>query len=701
MKISPNWLREFIDLNVETKQLAQDLTAAGLAVELISGKGDDLVFDIEITTNRVDAMNHYGIARECSAIYDLDLNPIEPKLPAAKGKANFSIELPEPQGCARYTAQIIRGIKIAPSPARITHRLDLVEARPINNGVDASNYTLVEMGHPTHAFDLDTLEGGKIIVRRARAGEKLKTLDGAERNLHPDDLVIADAARPVALAGLMGGFETMITDKTRNVLIESAWFDPVSIRPTARRHGMHTDASHRFERGADWAATTIACRRVAQLILETGGGELEGGLIDAIGRRIQRDPIHLQRAQINRILGFNIAEQDVLRIMRRLGFDATPGRASIAANPSSAPVGVGGSRAAIAEEVADYTVEIPSWRLDVGREIDLIEEVARIYGYNSFPNTLPAFAGAVVETADAEKDAALRSTLLALGFNEAVSLSFISSAEAQQFSTAIPVALENPISEEAALMRTSLLPNMINMLAYNLNRGINDVRLFEAAHVYELVGTNTEERKQIAIGATGRAIVSDVHQPGRSYSFFDLKGEIESLLEIFQHQSVYFEANNAASYYHPYRYARAVLDGSMVARLGQLHPEIAATRKLRQDAYVAEIYLDRLYRHELRQIQYQPLSRYPAVDRDFSFVFHDSVIFKKVRTAVDTLQIAELRSFQPLEIFRGGTVPAGHYSILLRAQFQSLQRTLRDDEVALWSQQIIETLKALGGIQRA
>ena len=701
MKISPRWLREFVDLKVETKQLAEDLSAAGLAVELISGEGDEVVFDLEITTNRVDAMNHYGVARECAAIYDLQLRPIEPKLPSVKGKANFAIELPDPQGCARYTAQIVRGINVQPSPARIVRRLELVEARPINNFVDASNYTLVEMGHPTHAFDLDTLEGGKIIVRRARAGEKLKTLDGVDRILHPNDLVIADALKPIALAGVMGGFDTMITEKTRNVLIESAWFDPASIRLTVRRHGMHTDASHRFERGADWEATTLACRRVAQLILESGGGELDGGLIDVLGRRIQPATVHLRRSEVQRILGQETPEQDVLRILRRLGFDVTPGRASLSANPSSQPVGIGGEPAAIAEEPADYTVAVPSWRLDVEREIDLIEEIARIYGYHRFPNTLPAFAGAVAETAHAQKDAALRSTLLALGYNEAVSLSFISPAEAQQFSTTVPVRLENPISEEAAVMRTSLIPSMLTMLAHNLNRGLNDVRLYEAAKVYELIGTSTEERKQIAIGATGQAVAGDVHQPGRAYSFFDLKGDIEALLSKFQHQSLYFDANNVPVYYHPGRYARAVLDGGMVARLGQLHPDAAAARKLRQEIYLAEIYLDRLYRQDQRQIRYTSISRYPAVDRDFSFLFPNEIPFERIRAAVESLRLGDLRSFWPVEIFRGSAVPTDEYSVLLRARFQSVERTLRDDEVALWASQIIEALQVLGGTQRA
>ena len=243
---------------------------------------------------------------------------------------------------------------------------------------------------------------------------------------------------------------------------------------------------------------------------------------------------------------------------------------------------------------------------------------------------------------------------------------------------------------------------MVNMMAYNLNRGVNDARLFEAGNVYGHVGTVTHERKQIAIGATGHAIAPNVDDPkGRAYSFFDLKGDVETLLAKFQHHSLYFDANDLPEYYHPYRYARAVLDGGMVARLGQLHPEVATARKLRQDVYLAEIYLDRLYRQGLRPVRYEPISRYPAVDRDFSFLFANAITFERIRAAVDALRIAELRSFWPVEIFRGGAVPAGQYSVLLRAEFQSVERTLRDDEVALWATQIIQALKTLGGTQRA
>src|SRR5215470_2477132 len=294
MKLSPNWLREFVDLQVNYHQLADEITLAGVAVEGISGEGENTVFEMEITTNRPDAMNHYGVARECSALYDLPLKPIEPKLPKSEGKADFVISIEDKEGCARYTARIIHGVTIKTSPDAIVKRLASVDQRAINNAADASNYTLWEMGHPTHAFDLDLLEGGKIIVRRARTGETLKTLDGVDRKLDPQDLIIADTKKPVALAGVMGGFDTMITERTKNILIESAWFDPVVVRKTAKRHGMHTDASHRFERGADYGATSLACACVTQRILESGDGTLQGEEIDAIGRKIDQAPVELR-----------------------------------------------------------------------------------------------------------------------------------------------------------------------------------------------------------------------------------------------------------------------------------------------------------------------------------------------------------------------------------------------------------------------
>jgi phenylalanyl-tRNA synthetase beta chain len=678
MKMSPQWLRDFVDLTVDNNRLAEDLTFAGIAVEGISGSGEGTVFEMEITTNRPDAMNHYGVAREAAAIYDLPLKTIEPKLPASAGEAAFRIEIEDTQGCARYTARVIRGVAIKSSPAHIASRLALVDQRAINNAADASNYTLWEMGHPTHAFDLDLLDGGKIIVRRARAGETLKTLDGVDRKLSSDDLIIADAKKPVALAGVMGGFDSMITDKTKNVLIESAWFDPATVRKTAKRHGLHTDASHRFERGADFGATPLACALVAQRILESGGGQLQGDEIDAVARKIDQAPIGLRIAEVRRILGSAMETHEILRILRKLGFEVVP-------EPG---------------DDAEFTVHIPSWRLDVEREIDLIEEIARLHGYNKFPNTLPAFSGAVIEAPNAAKDAKLRSELLALGYNEAVSLSFISHEDAETFSSSAVVELENPLSEEASIMRTSLVPGMLNMVAYNLNRGVDNVRLFEASNIFAAAGDKAKESKQICFAATGSAVAPGVHQPPRPVSFYDIKGDLETLLTAFDRTSLTYDSQTA-DYYHPGRSARALLDGKPVAQFGQLAPEIAAKRKLKQDVFLAELDLELLYKHDLRHIRYEPLPKYPAVERDFSFLFDDSVTFAQIEKAATKERIPELRSFIPVEVFRGGKLPAGKYSILLRATFQSTSRTLRDDEVSALAAQIIKSLEGLGGTLRA
>jgi len=701
VKILPSWLREFVELKVDDRRLAADLTLAGISVESISGAGGDAVFDMEITTNRVDAMNHYGVARECSAIYDLDLRPLTANLDFETGHPNFAIEIAEPRLCGRYTARIVRGTRISPSPPKIAQRLSQNDARPINNAADATNYNLIEMGHPTHAFDLDRLAGGKIIVRLAREGERLKMLDGVERKLSAEDLVIADASKPVALAGVMGGFDSMITESTRNALIESAWFDPVSIRKTARRHGLHTDASHRFERGADWGATPLACARVAGLLLASGGGQLQGGEIDVIGRRLdqERPALTLARREVRRILGAEVPQEDISRILRRLGFEVTAGRAAMVAFPAI-PAGVGGTRAAVAEEAADFSVRVPTWRLDVEREIDLIEEIARLHGYDRFPNTLPAFSGGVRELPEAAKDARLRATTLALGYHEAVSTSFISRQEAQLFSSAPPVALANPLSEEAACMRTSLAPGMLGMLAWNLNRGVENARLFELGAVFALSGKAAEERKVLCLGATGSVQPAGVHQQLRRISFFDIKGDVEAALAGFEPGTVYYDAH-APDYYHPGRCARAVLDGAAVAQFGQVHPQVAATRKLRQEIFLAEIFLDRLYRRALRQPRYQAIPRFPEVERDFSFLFDAGITFERIRSAVQALGIAALRDFNPVEIFRGEGVPTGKYSVLLRATFQSAEGTLRDEEVALWSAQLIHALKALGGSLRS
>ena len=759
MRILPAWLREFVNITADDRQLAEDLTSAGIAVESVQEENGATVYEMDLTTNRVDAMNHYGVAREASAVYDVELKKIEPKLvgrtagpsapatktgsppvgmtpdegraPAASRSATdlFPIVIEDAQGCARYTARVLRNVKIGPSPKHIATRLELLGSRSINNAADATNYALNELGHPTHVFDLDLLEGGTIIVRRARAGEILKTLDGVDRKLTTDDLVIADAEKPVALAGVMGGFDSMITERTKNVLIESAWFDPATVRAMAKRHGMHTDASHRFERGADWGITPLACDRVAELILQSASGELHAGQIDAIGRELKRAPIALHRSEVKRNLGIDISQDEIERILRRLGFGVAAADFSAAGGEKAGPSTPLRSarddnsyKAAAAparddksyKEVAtlaradnghnggwiDFAVQIPTWRLDIDREIDLLEELARIYGYNRFPNTLPPFVGAVVALPDEAKNAKARETMLALGYDESISITFIPEQDAKIFGGGEPLALANPLSDEAGYMRTSLLPGLLNMVSYNLNRGTSNVRLFEAGQIFEKVGDRHDERRHLGFVATGEAFAKSVHSAAQPYTFFHMKGDIEELLSAFQHQSLYFDAQTP-EYFHPGRSARVVMDGETVARFGQLHPELAAARKLRQEVYVAEIMLDRLYRHGLREPRYQRISKFPAVGRDFSFSFSDAVTFEGITSAIAELRLSELRNFVPAEIYRGEKVGAGKYSVLLHAEFQSNERTLRDDEVAKWSAQIIAKLEALGGVLRA
>jgi phenylalanyl-tRNA synthetase beta chain len=711
MKISSQWLRDFVDLTVDNARLAHDLTNVGAAVEGISGEGENTVFEMEITTNRPDEMNHYGLAREAAAIYDLPLKPIRPKLPlpdkasamverggtatavssysgsaatgvrtssASSPDAAFPIEIEEPELCPRFTARMIRNVRITSSPSQVVQRLGLLDQRPINNAVDATNYVLWEIGKPTHVFDLDLLEGGRIIVRHARPGEMLKTLDGLERKLTREDLVVADGRKAVGLAGVMGGFDTMITEKTKNVLIESAWWDPIMVRKMSRRHSIHTDASHRFERGADFESTVLSVNRVAEMMLASGGGTLAGDVVDVIARQMDQALVALHGSEVRRILGNQPGIDEIVSFLKRLGFELTPEKT----------------------DATEFTVQIPSWRLDVEREIDLIEEIARTYGYNKFPNTLPAFAGEIVDHPEAKKQAKVRSSLLALGYNEAVSLTFISKEDAADFSPGQRIQLENPLSEEASIMRTSPIPGMLNMLSYNLNRGVDNVRLFEAGSIYEFSGSNSVETRRASLGATGSALSASVNQPARPYSFYDLKGDVETVLESFEHATLHFDAQ-VPNYYYPGRAARAVMDGDVVAEFGQIHPTVATARKLRQDVFVGELYLDRLFQRDLRSIHYEALPRYPSVQRDFSFIFDDSVIFDRIQNAVIALDIADLRRLEPVEIFRGGSMPKGKYSLLLRAIFQSSARTLRDDEVAAWSSQIIKAVEELGGALRA
>ncbi|HEV2462410.1 MAG TPA: phenylalanine--tRNA ligase subunit beta, partial [Acidobacteriaceae bacterium] len=584
--------------------------------------------------------------------------------------------------CGRFTARVLRGIKVQPSTGIVAERFRLLEQKLISNAVDATNYVLLGMGHPTHAFDLDKIEGA-IIVRRARKGERLKTLDEIERVLDPEDLIVADEKKPLALAGVMGGWDSRITDQTKNVLVEAAWFDPVSVRRSSKRHLLHTDASHRFERGADFNAPPIASALVSQILLESGGHQV-GDFVDVVipeaqNRTAGRPSIPFAVSEARRILGQTEDAEGITvataeKILTGLGCTLQP-------------------RAAEA-----YKVTAPSWRLDLEREIDLIEEVARVYGYNRFQNTLPAFAGSVIELPWAEKESAVRTALLAMGWTEAVSSTFCAASDAALFAPqpSSAVAIGNPLSEEAGMLRPSLLPGMTGMLALNLNRDVEDAALFEMGTVFSGSSEKVEEHPALAIGATGRAFGE------KPTDFYDLKGAVESLLAEFASRSVYFDNILLPAWLHPGRAARAVLDGSTVAWFGQLHPAEAERRKLKQPVYIGEIYLDRLYRQQLRQPSARELSRYQAVRRDFSLLFPDAVSWATVEDSMRGLGIAELRSFMPKEILREAkSVPAGHFSLLLGTVFQSQDRTLRDEELLEWSQKVVTAMESAGGRLRS
>jgi phenylalanyl-tRNA synthetase beta chain len=694
VNILSQWIRSYVPgLTMADRELAEALTLRGIAVEGVYEVGDGSLFEMDITTNRVDAMNHYGIAREAAAIVDLPLAPLDDKLPPPQSRtAPVKVSIEVPELCGRFTARALSDVVLKPSTGVVAERFALLQQKLISNAVDATNYVTLAMGHPTHAFDRDKLEGG-IVVRRARSQEKLRTLDGVERVLDAEDLVIADEKKAIGLAGVMGGWDTMITAETKNVLVEAAWFDPATVRRSGKRHGLHTDASHRFERGADFNAPPVASGLVSQIILQAGGF-VDGEMVDvvvpeALARTARRPPIGLSHVQVRRMLG---ATED--------------GRGVEQETTESVLKALGCSLQKVAE--GDYQVTLPSWRLDLEREIDLIEEIARVYGYNRFANTLPGFSGMVNEVGDARKDTVVRQTLLGLGWNEALSGTFCSATDAVTFAPqpGQAVAMGNPLNEEAGMLRPSLLPGMLTMLAHNLNRNVSDVQLFEKGTVFSGNPERVDERPSLSLGASG-SVWSGPELPAHAVDFYDIKGTVEEILERFASRSFYFDTFAAGvgiipPWLHPGRSARAVADGLTLAWFGQLHPAEAQQRKLRQTVYVGEIYLDRLYRLPLRNPIAPELSRYQPVERDFSFIFPDAVRWQSIAEALQDLRIAELTRFTPREIFRASQAsPPGHYSILIRVTFQALERTLREDELQSYSQAVIAALESLGGRQRA
>ena len=698
MKILSKWLRAYVPgLPSDDAQLAEDLTLRGIAVDgtYNLGEGNGSFFEMDITTNRVDAMNHYGVAREAAAIYGLKLPALDFPLPEARpAAAPYPVRIEAQDACGRFTARVLRGVTIGDSRdwyagAEVSTYFGLLEQKQISNAVDATNLAWLAMGQPTHAFDLDKIEGG-IVVRRARKGERLKTLDGVERTLDPEDLVVADHARPLGLAGVMGGWDTMITPATTNVLVEAAWFDPMAVRRTARRHGLHTDASHRFERGADFNAARVASALVSRILL-ANGGQIEGELVDVRvaafeTRTARRKSIALALSEGHRILGATLDAEGIS-----------------AATVESVLLALGCKLAKQRDDLAAWQVILPSWRLDLEREIDLIEEVARVYGYNRFANTLPTFGEGVRVLPWAESEAAVRRTLLSAGFYEAISSTFCSAADAAMTAPqpGLSVPLGNPLSEEAGVLRPSLVPGMLTMIAGNLHRDVSDVRLFELGTVFSGTTDKVEERPAIAFGAVGSFPDQGALHAARAIEFHDVKGAVEQVLARFQLRALYFdrfpaEAGLTPVWLHPYRSARVVVEGATVGWFGQLHPREAAARKLKDSVLVGELYLDRLYKLSLRKPVAREISRFQPVRRDFSLILDQSIEWEQIDRALAGLRIPELVEWRVREVFRDARLGEREYSLLMGATFQAPDRTLREEELQNFQTQVVEAVGKVG-----
>jgi len=677
VKISLHWLSEFVELPHDRRDLEVRLPMLGLGVASSSAVGVDHVLDLEVTTNRPDCLGHLGVAREVAAAFGRAfVRPVYAVPETGKLVHDaVKIEISDLDGCARYCGRVIENVEVRPSPEWMARRLESIGVRPINNVADATNYVLMELGHPLHAFDLARLRGSRIEVRRARAGEKLQTLDGVERELAKADLVIADAERAVGLAGVMGGADTEITPSTRRVMLESAWFEPVGVRRTAKRHGLHTEASHRFERGMDIEMAREAIDRTAALIAELASGEVLDGVVDVYPQRRIRSTIVLRSSEIRRILGTDIEAPAVTRNLTALGFSVEP------------------------EKDASWRVIPPSFRLDVEREIDLVEEVARLHGYDLLPLRVRAAPPSAERDLRREKELAISATLSALGYREIIVPSMVDPEENARFTDAEPVRLLNPLSQEASAMRSTPIPGMLRALRWNLDRGQTDLRLFESGKIYTSSERTSEglpaEYRVLALGATGARRPAGVHDAPQPLSFFDLKGDLENLFAEFDVGIPPFETSDL-HYHEPGFGAAFSVQGTVLVRFGQLHHQVAREYKLRQPVHLAEVDLDGLLMLKLRTRTFRPIPRFPAVERDLSLLVPAGVSYRQIEKVVRAAKPADLQEFRPVDRFEGGTLPAGCYSLLMRLVFQSPERTLAGEEADTASRSILAALEPLG-----
>lgn len=675
MKFSHAWLAQYVDLRESPAEVGERLTLAGIpcdAVEESPIQGGGAIYDFDIFANRPDCMNHVGLAREYAALTGSPLRLPEAKMPAGgpATQEHATIRIDDPDLCPRYSARCILGVKVGPSPDWLRERLESIGQRSINNVVDATNLVLWELGHPLHPFDLTRVTEHTIVVRRARDGESLTTLDGETRRLTAGMLIIADAHQPVALAGIMGGAASEIRDATRDVLLESAWFDPITTRRTARALGLRTDASHRFERGADPEMTVRALDRAASLIVDVAGGTLTDPPLDVYPRPRTSRTVTFRPARVGTLLGTELPSPEMQETLTRLAFGVTipgPGR---------------------------WEVEIPSFRHDVEREVDLIEEVARHRGYDVIPSALPLLPDAASGRQEIDRTIrTARHALLAAGLHEALNISMGDREDGTAFAPDLdePLAIENPLQSQAGFMRSSLLPGLLRNVAHNLNRDVEGCRLFEIGTTFRPGKEGPEERVRAAFVFAGRGLPIHWSIPRREVDLHDARGAAELLGEIFAFSSLTFASDKIPSM-EGGSALRVQVGGATIGVVGAIAHAILQRFEIDRPVFAGEIDLEEVRRLPARDRRYRPLPRFPAVRRDLALVVGSGVTFESIEQVVRKAGSVPIADVQVFDRYRGRGIPKGCVSVAIQIVFQHSDRTLSTDEVQAAQDAIVAEL---------
>ena len=691
MRMLLSWLREYVDVPFRTEEMAERLPMLGIGVDAVERLGPvphgtglraDAVFDLEIAANRGDLMSVLGVAREIAAATRTAIrrpagDSVEDRAQAAE---LARVEVEEPDLCPRYTARMIVDVQVRPSPRWMARRLEACGIRSINNIVDVTNYVMLEMGQPMHAFDYDRLQGGRIVVRRAAAGEHLTTLDGVGRVLDRETLVIADAERAVGIAGVIGGGDTEIGPSTRRVLLEAASFTPVSIRRTSKRLGIRTESSARFERGVDTAGILAASVRAIRLIQETAGGRILRGAVDIYPAPLRHQQVELRWSSVARLLGVDVPFDEGMAILRSLGFGVEPALPA----PSTVEGGLG-------EGTTDRTlrVQVPSFRRDVEREEDLIEEVARHYGYERIPEAMPVDITAQgTRTPALEAAQSVRDTMIRAGLTEALTISLTnpSALDSLLLPAGHPwrkaVKLLNPLVEDHAHLRTTLLPGLLGVARINASRRVTDVHVFELGRTFHPADGAVTERRRLAVLLMGRWLRAAWNIPAEAVTatYYHLKGIVESLLDELRIAGATFAAT-PSPWLHPGRAAQLTLDGETIGTLGELHPQVAAGYDLPSGVYVADLDLEVLLRRAVFRPQFSALPRFPSVRRDIALVVATAISAHQVEEVITAAGGRLLESVELFDVYTGPPIPEGHRNLAYALSFRASERTLAADEV--------------------